>query len=328
MSCVTGLDRLPEVSHAHIWADWAELLCLTSADSSLARGELDDRMQEREEIEGEIDADTWRGAREDEPDLPPVTLGDRHRRYVTDIFAQLQYRHQIFGGDYPFEFSDTRATLSLRRLTNRRMLYLFLLLSASQRYIALGRRRSLTDAFERTAADAIRSLLPDSAEMHLFGTSAPPGSRYRGLLHRKIERLAGDLGDRPLVSADDFATNDRGDGGLDIVGWVPVGDRLGARLILFGQATCTLQWRLKQSEAGFDRWRRRIDFAAQPRSVMCIPFSYRTSSGAWHRRLEIEDVVFLDRERMMWLLPGDRRRQSVPYDLVEEASQQAIPAFS
>ena len=328
MACVVGLDRLPEGSHPHIWADWTELLCLTSADLSVSRGELEDRIAEREEIEGEIDEDAWRGAEDTDPVLPSATPGDRRLRHVNDILGQIRSRQIRFGADYPFELSETGATISVRTLTNRRRLYVFLLLAASQRYIARRRQSALRLAFERTAAEAIRGLLPSAAEIHLFGSSASPGTRYRGLLRTKTERLAQDLGERPLTRPEDLAPGDTGDGGLDVVGWIPLGDDLGARVILFVQATCSVEWRAKQSESGFDRWRRRIDFTAQPQNVMCVPFAFRSSTGAWHRRLDIENVVFIDRERLMALLPGTRRRASVLYELVEEASAEAILPFS
>lgn len=310
------------MSQAHAWADWLELLCLTSLDGNVNRGELEDRLGERGEVDPGIDDEEWSGG----PVAQPGTAGDRFRRYATDVFGQLAYRSQLFGSDYPFQLAPDRMSLQRRRTSVGRRLYLFLLLASSLRYVKRSRRARLTSGFERLVAIAVRSLGADAGRVYVFGTSVR-GGHYSGLLRDKIRLLAGDIGEDPLIKDHEFAARDTGDSGLDVVAWPRLGDELGARMILFVQATCSTRWVAKQAEVKTDRWGSRIRFTASPAAAMAIPFAFRSANGDWQRRLDIENVVLLDRSRLMYLLPARRELDPIPYDLVREVSGIRLDPF-
>ena len=93
----------------------------------------------------------------------------------------------------------------------------------------------------------IREILPVTAKVYYFHGAGRSG-RYKGKLFQKLTILASDLFEGMTVAADDFDDNDVGDGGLDLVGWVPMTDSSPGLLLCFAQCACTDKWVKKQRE--------------------------------------------------------------------------------
>ena len=139
--------------------------------------------------------------------------------------------------------------LKLRaNLTPSHRLYVALLMMSNLHYFGSS-QSDLTSSFEEIGVAVFRWLLPAHADVHRFGKGQNNEGRYQGHIWKKIKQLADDLECAPKCTKDDFAINDNGDGGLDLVGWVSWNDSTPGRLLILGQCACTPEWAKKQDEA-------------------------------------------------------------------------------
>lgn len=323
----TAIDLVspPSSSDLHLWADYIELLCLANIDKAISRADVLDRLQE------EADLDETLNDTSDGPSLQPAAKSDRRAQQADDWFSQLQYRSSVFGQAYPFYLSDDERTLYRQpRMTKRRKLYIFFLLSSSLSRINKKRWNDLTSAFEFASAAALRKLLPNSGRTYVFGTNKLNRSgRYSGKVWDKIQKLAGDLGETVVCSEDDFDARNTGDQGLDVVGWVPFADDAEGRLIVFGQCTCTPDWAAKQHESSENAWSPIIHFTAPLNNMVFIPFCFRTSNGSWYNRVDIQRSILVDRLRLIFHLWDSNRSldNKIPYAFVEAVLGYQEPVF-
>lgn len=188
--------------------------------------------------------------------------------------------------------------------TDSRSLYLFLLYCSVLRYVPTGEARtSLTARFEALCLDVMRAIMPSQAEVHLFGKNSElANGRYYGRLARKLEILVGDLGETAHFNTHDFGPRDFGDNGLDIVAWIPMGDALNGRPVVFGQCACTPQWVVKQHSSSGAAFNEVMTQMVDPTNMCFIPFDFRGADGGWYKRPSIHRSVVVDRRRMLRLL--------------------------
>jgi hypothetical protein len=227
-------------------------------------------------------------------------LMDAEALRVGEWFRHLAYRAAVLGAAYPFVVSDDAETIARRgELSAEQKLYVMLLLCANLRYVT--DRRHLPHWFESVSAEGMRRLMPEGAEVHLFGAGGEV-VRYRGTLWQKLHQLAADVCGQLVAQERNYPPNNTGDGGLDLVGWVPFPDEQSARLILFGQCACTNEWVTKQVTSSNIWWSDRILFRAPPTNVVFIPHFFRDNSGEWHREDDIKQSILIDRLRLLKML--------------------------
>lgn len=315
------LDRIPDAAdyETHIWADYLELLCLVNLDGELSVADTLDRVRERRDDLGEA----GEGFPDDEA-LDNAEYADKWDGLVRDWFDQLLYRQEAFGDNYPFVVSNDGLVINRREnLGEGGLLYIFLLLSANLRYS--GRHQNvLTRDFELLSSDALQSCLPAGAQNYVFGTTASNDSKFRGSIRRKIETLASELGEKVIADLSSFPPRDAGDGGLDLLAIVPVGDMNSSRFAIFGQCACTEEWITKKNSSSFSAWRGRITLTATPPNFIFIPHCYRRSDGAWHKADELTNIVLIDRARFLYLMRDQlgKLEQHESFQIASRAFQQ------
>lgn len=320
---LVGLPKLPRSRQKHTWADYLELLCLTDPDGITSKADLVDRIRERVDLGESEDSDEV-----DEDDRDSVNFkglgtrqrNDQQRELVDNLFRHAQFRAGSFQEGYPFELTPSGTKLTRRPvMTRRRRFYIYMLLASSLRYVSQDSRHLLTSSFERVSRRALARYLPPSARVYNFGT-AHTSSRYRGRLWEKIGRLADDLTEKVIADEDEFDPTDTGDNGLDVVAWIPAGDRLGRRLVVFGQCACTEQWRAKQATATQDHWASVMSIRSPLAPVIFVPFCFRSPAGDWYRQRWISrGNIMIDRLRFFHLMKDDAQalRKDVPNDLID-----------
>lgn len=312
-----------------MWADWLELLCLVNADGLVSKEDALDRMGEQAALNADADVDgaalddEEENLRDEEPPLASVAdrrRVDRRRLRIDDAFRHLEYRQRSYGTCYPFELGPLGTTLRRRpRLTNPNRFYIYLLCAASrERFQRQADRRRLDKSFEQLGAEVLRRWLPGGTEVHVFGTSAGAAGRYHGQLPAKVKQLADDLNEERLLTEVEYRRGNVGDGGVDVVGWIPPLDRASGTLVVFAQASTERNWPHKQSDSSFDRWRHMVTLCAVPLNLMLVPFCFRRPDGDWFLRSEIRSIV-MDRHRLTRLVRVPGRLTILPVDLVEEA---------
>ena len=328
MHPLKSLFNLPKsFFNEHMWADYIELVCLVQDDQLISKNDVMDRVRivsedlsEGEEETDELQEDV---SENDFRYLPAAELNDKWADRATNWFRHLDYRASAFGEAYPFYLSETKDVLRVHTsLTLEQKLYVFLLLCSNLRYCE-NSINALTKTFERLCVEVVKQCLPVTAEVHIFGTSASSGGRYTGDLWTNINKLARDLGESVLITKDDLAPNDYGDGGLDIVAWVPLGDENTHRIVLLGQCACTLNWELKQYTATALKWSQAITLSPSVITAVFIPHALRRSDGSWHDKINIATTM-IDRPRFMHLIENHLNGFSTSsgYEIAEQAIAQ------
>ena len=243
-NAIISLDKLPAHSDIHLWADFIELLCLCNLDGYVSKADVLDRY---EEIMGTDKSEEQDASSSDERN---DIRSNRLELKSDDWFGHLAFRAGTFGGDdfYPFEMtSDGDALVRKDELTLKHKLYIFLLIASNLRYTPT-LRDGISSDFEAICEVALKKCLPYQAEVYIFGTGGLPDSKkLSGNLFKKITKLADLLNERVIVEEKNLSHRNVGDGGLDIVGWVPMGDSARGLFCIFGQCACDFDnWVVKQ----------------------------------------------------------------------------------
>lgn len=309
-SSLRKLEALPRepLFNAYAWADYVELLCLFSIDGQITRADVVRHYGRRkdlgEEPVAEVSSEDAEESRDDSDEEWLTTeKKDKVELQIDDWFKHLKFRIGSFTDFYPFKLSDDEHTLSLLSpLSDAHRLYLFLLFASNLGYFSQ-HQTTLTSNFEVISREALKSLLPQQAEVHLFGKSAAKSARYSGSLWKKINILAADLNEQVVADKSEFSPHNTGDKGLDIVAWVPIEDATPNQLFVFGQCACsTDEWSDKQSSSSREAWSQTITLSSPPNNVAFIPLCFRRANGRWHVRHQIRETILIDRLRFVLLL--------------------------
>ncbi len=317
---ILEIENLPTFAyfHAHMWVDYIELLCLVNASRTVSRADVLDRVREREDL-GELSGGYQDHGDNDLSDLdiesefvgydelgdPAAEIDDRWNQRVDDWFVHLSYREGAFDDFYPFVLNEENSEISLiSELTTKHILYLFLLFSTNTRYIdPKSDRQTFYNDFEIVSLEALQQCLPLGAEAHVFGSNPRNNGRYReATLFKRIMALATDLRERVLIEESDLSPHDHGDGGLDLVAWIPMNDGVNRTIVVFGQCSCSAtDWEKKQLSASHEAWRDRISLPVSTNNMAFIPLCLRNSQGGWHDKSSISSIL-IDRLRFVKIL--------------------------
>ncbi len=291
-------DKKPTRNESHLWADYIEFLCLLSTDLEVSHTDIIDRIREGEGIEDNA-VEKNDAHYKEAHDMGPASEDDFFSMRIRDYFEHIKYRSQIFSDSYPFRAEHDLVILH-EDLSEGKKLYIFLLLCSLLEHFEGRERYSLASAFELASYHALRNYLPCNAEVHLFGKSLYNEGRYTGKFFNKIQKLASDLHENLNVQEELINPRNTGDGGLDIVAWIPIDDCLRGRIFVFGQCGCGSDWIEKQGETERDRWLQYLNLTGHPARLTFIPYLYRTMDGDWHDNHKIYTML-LDRLRILQL---------------------------
>jgi hypothetical protein len=293
---------------------------MVSEDQLFTRDDLLDTMRDMRDLH--VDSDAW----ELEESLTRAEANDRESRRIDDYFAHLALRQGAFGQAYPFMLSETSDYIRVREpLTPLHELYVFLLLCSNLRHLA-GHVQTLTKCFELLSRDVLEAILPPGAGAHLFG--AKHGGRFAGSFWDKLNQLASDLREKVTIEQEQVRRNN-GDGGMDLVGWIPMGDEGKGFPVIFGQCACSKEeWPTKQHDLDFHTWRKRLTLEVQPYNLLFVPFFLRRTNEMWERAFEVGNTVLVDRLRIVHFLRTGpeliRGRES--FRIVQAALAQRVSA--
>ncbi|EJL6744741.1 hypothetical protein NMR85_002009 [Vibrio alginolyticus] len=230
----------------------------------------------------------------------------KKEQYLYDLFSVLSERLERFGEEvYPFELNYDELSIRVRsKHTERSQLYLFLLICSMHDKIKQQKGNELESAFEYLSTLLLRDFMPSHAQVHHFGSSSYQQDRYKGSLSQKIDTLADDIGCDACYDPDEIPLTNRGDGGLDVVAWIPFPSDafLGKIPIFLGQCTIGRQdWIRKQADV--NRMMTNIVFPRSLTNMMFVPHCLRKVDGSMYKKDIYADTIF-DRFRFISLLSG------------------------
>ena len=266
------LDR-PRDSDVHTLCDFAEMLCLLTQDRICSRETLHDYIHDE-------------GA------------GRVSEAELEDCFTNLQWRQIAFGASYPFALAaNARSFSAPEHLSDQQRLYCFLLLCSGLPFTERP-YNGLTDAFERVSLVALRAASPVGSNVRAFGKNE---TEYAGSKWERINTLGSEIGGEGRCTEHTFRERDSGDGGIDLVAWLPLDDHERRNIpSALAQCACSRsEWSAKQSEISDNRLGNLIAPTHRWLQALFIPHCFRDSTGKWAVPGDVGQTVLFDRLRIV-----------------------------
>ena len=284
------LDKTPSCARykTHHYCDYIELVALCEGENGISNSDIyrrfyeDNRIQDIGTDEGAESNETWVGE-------------------IDSWLEELRFREVTYGDKYPFSFEEGRFMIC-QSLTEHQLVYLGLLLCSSLRYIE--NSSTFSSAFELASLFAMKEYLPQAAEVHTFGVSSG-ADRYSGSLENKMNRLSADLNCPVSSRPNIFRQRDNGDGGIDIVAWLPFDSdiNLNKKLLFVGQSASTMDWPQKQGSV--DRLSSYLDVDNTFLNVLFVPYDMRDIERNIQEWTLVTTDILFDRHRLLQLLNPD-----------------------
>lgn len=297
------------------WADYIELLCISSLDNLISSDEIFDKIfgdksdDENEDISltDEIEEDG------DDFDLGEETQGskeDSRKAKINGIFEFLLSRKSLFKQYYPFEVSDSPYHIKLiSKLSYKQYSYLNLLLSSNLDYLKKY-KPELTTKFEENSVFVFKKLFPENSKIEYFGKGNERSKHFsENKLSKRIKQLSQILKIplSPNFDEEEINEHNTGDGGLDLVGWSEFMDSNSGMIINFGQCACGKEWFDKQFDIHPAKWNNYLHIDQPLIRTLLTPSSFRRYDGDWFKKMKIYDCIIIDRYRFLTSL---RKREN------------------
>ena len=279
------------------WADYLELLCLISSDKEISLNDII-TLYSQEELSGISNGD------EDHSEKV-----DKLRASFTEIFRYIFSRMDYMDDYYPFTKID-EDTIKMEKMDEKKLLYIFLLLSSNTSYITDNKIPSFfRKSFERISVDIMKILYPNFRN-ELFGTSTKKGDFfYGGKVIKKLEALKGCLNTtlKKKVYDNKRYLSPSGDGEIDLISYMKIDKDMCATYMLpacFGQCTTSYKdWKKKQGSIKFDSLNNIFEDLAHFHEYSFISFPLRGINGKWDtEEADKIQTIIIDRIRFLNIL--------------------------
>lgn len=299
---VSSLSKTPQepYSSAHYFCDYVELLAIFSGGDMVGLAEIYDRFLEAGKIR--VDEESNFGPNSDEIGTERgCEANDVWQSRIRGWFEIISVRQSCYKDDYPFVVNLEIPSIRIKEnLSGKNKIYLSLLVSSCLNLFS--RRDLLTSNFEFFSYLVLRNYLPKGAQVHHFGKSSLNNNRYTGSLKSKVDKLADDLSVKKIYQDKIFSKTNSGDGGVDIVAWLPFfGDEnLSNIQVFFGQSAAGKNWTSKQDSVS-----RMQNYVALPNGVhniIFVPYDLRDGERDFSQQGEITAEILFDRFRIINLI--------------------------
>lgn len=277
------LDVPPAGSDSFIWTDYVELRALIHPDGCFSRGDLAGIERRNRDLTGH-----------------GFSVEERWRQLAD--FAGI--RKLEFNHSYPFEVTDDEDTIVFNfDGSQQQQNYVALLIASCMRNIENTRKAEVARIFEKTCFHIFAKLMPVGSEVRATWANGGIEAPYAGTLFEKMKAIAEDIRCAPNFKERDFRTNDRGDGGIDLISWHPMTDKRKGMPIAFAQCGCSKDdWVFKQLEASPSKHDSHLPVMHPWATYYFLPIDLRHSDGCWACESDIGKAIIVDRLRMLRLL--------------------------
>lgn len=275
------------------WADWLEATMLVLGKRHASRSWI--RLTLRNEVfpEDGIGID----------DLDPGELDAS----IDGLLAEVSRRRAICPSSYPFECgTGMQLGVTFNPAVVATSYAFLLLISVSLAMRVEARHAEVDRSFDLLVLEALKSYLGRRSIAVRFG--APASGDRPGGFAKAIEWLATAL---RLPRGTGTTRNHTGDGGVDVVAWLPFLDSREAFLTVLAQCTVRMDWQYKAKDIALAQWTGWIDFGVAPATCLAVPFAVPTGYNRWDE-VRRTAVVVLERLRITQLI------DTLPHDLNRE----------
>lgn len=323
------LCKVPSFSYPFLWADYVELLCLCSENGVVSKGNIDAATQEAQDIQ----VSDWQddeGWSDDQADAAQSEeLDDQVSRRWSDISHQLVTRRTQYGQHWPFELDGQILRKRFDNDQPAHRLYAALLIASSLRLVSRSERNDVSAAFEGISFHWLRHSLGPCWEVRSFGARTRLPQAYTGKMWDKITQLAADIQATPAKRKCDYDPRDTGDGQIDLVAWLSMGDKRGNIPVIFAQCACSpTDWEEKQLEASPAASSAHLNLQHPGATYCFVPHELYKGEQHWARASHVKSVVLIDRLRLFRLFEHTQafaNLDSASWRFVDTALQSKAP---
>ena len=280
---LVNLDSPPAGTDSYQWADFIELRAFIHPDGCFSKSDLDGVQRRVTNSNRKFKAEERWG----------------------DSLAFIANRHHAFADCYPFKAAEngTYLELSDEPVTLGRYLYLTLLIASSLRFIEQRGWPRITRLFEEISYAIFVPLMPKNSEIRKTWAGGGEEAPYTGTLYQKMCAIARDVRCTANISERDFANNDRGDGGIDMIAWHGMADTREGIPVAFAQCGCsTGDWTHKHLEASPAKLFRQLPLMHRWATYYFLPVDLRWADGDWAYKNDLGEAIFVDRLRIVNLV--------------------------
>lgn len=277
--------QLPSNDDPTELADWIEAVLLLTDKRYASRAWL------RTQLRGTIFVGDGIGS---------VDLGSSDLNVALDgVAAEIRRRRHEGSNSYPFTADDAGGVTFVGNSTH--IVYAFLLLiSISPLFRREARHAQVDRPFDLIVLAAIRNYFGGPLRCRALRFAAPASDGRPTQFADAIRWLAAQLGHQ--VGKGHLRSH-LGDGGADVVAWLPFADNRQGFLISLTQCTVQIDWKNKGHDIDVGRWRGYIDLADDPITALAIPFAIPLGYERWDEVRRTTTLVF-DRFRIVALANG------------------------
>jgi len=246
----------------------------------------------------DVKRDIERKKTSDEVGSDSASEDDTLNSHFVEIYLMIGERSQLFKDDYPFELDITQSALRLKKpLSEKNHLYIKLLLDSNLNCFPKF-QGELTKDFEKVAAMALESYLPNG-KVKEFGKN----SAYAGNTEKKIRALAAELNievrEKEMLGLAKTAAQEKG---LDLLTYLAFEDSNPSMIILLIQCACGKNWDGKIGET--KSYLAYLDFyKLYPIHSMFLPYALLNSEMTGFSQSEkLNDLLVFERKRIIDLI--------------------------
>ena len=311
-----NIDSLVSAPHYHaktfVWADYCELLCLSNQYKAIDSDQICSILLKSDDFSPREEVDLSRERNKKER-LSPI---------VEDVFNLVTLRKKLLGNTYPFAVEDEQLVFTPSEFIDAQFLYLILLFAANLKYMT--NIHLLTSDFEVLCLDYLNALFPQMS-FKIFGSSNSNSLINKDFIFQEVKlkdriiKLSSFIKTPPTDTVSQIDDNNHGDEGLDIVGIRPMGDDRYSIPVFFGQCACSRdEWVNKQLSISKDKWQKWLKlWSTSIQGYMFIPQWDMNLQKEWVSILGIQDVVLVDRLRLLLTLPSTSISHCMIYKLLK-----------
>ena len=216
---------------------------------------------------------------------------------IDGLIAEVERRRGACTEAYPFAVGSGLTHGVTFESKTPAVTYVFLLLiSVSLSMREEKRHREVDRTFDLVVLEALKGYLGPGSTGLRFGVPAS-GGRPKGF-GKAVEWLAAAL---HLPRGSGTTRGHAGDGGVDVVAWLPFQDTREGFLTVLGQCTVQMNWHYKAKDIALGQWIGWIDFGLHPATCLAVPFAIPASYERWDE-VRRTAVVVLERTRLTSLV--------------------------
>jgi hypothetical protein len=211
---------------------------------------------------------------------------------IDSLFTEVERRRKVCPTSYPFIIDADREGISVDARTNGLVYVFLLLISVSLSLRAQKRHREVDEIFDLIALEALKTYLGPNSRGLRFGS--PRSGQRPTTFAAAVRWLSGVLA---LPSGPGKPRRHTGDGGVDLIAWLPFRDEREAFLVVLAQCTVQMSWQRKAEDIVLRKWHAWVDFGGDPATCLAVPFAVPANYDQWDEVRRSAVLVF-DRLRL------------------------------